>query len=145
MKNLANCKPSEFLRQTNKIRKAVGKWLTDTQIMEIRKRLPAYETAPANATAEERKAVIERNKQAESAQARENLTAILDSMLEDFPDETLEIIGLCCFIEPGEIDNHTTGELIKAVTDLINDEAVLSFFTSLMKLVNRSSTNASKA
>jgi hypothetical protein len=145
MKNLANCKPSEFLRQANKIRKAVGKWLTDTQIMEIRKRLPAYETAPANATAEERKAVIERNKQAESAQARENLTAILDSILEDFPDETLEIIGLCCFIEPEEIDNHTTGELIKAVTDLINDEAVLSFFTSLMKLVNRSSTNASKA
>jgi hypothetical protein len=40
MKNLANCKPSEFLKQTNRIRKSVSKWLTDTDIANIRKRMP---------------------------------------------------------------------------------------------------------
>lgn len=37
MKNLANCTPSEFLKQTNKIKKSVEKWLKATDIMEIRK------------------------------------------------------------------------------------------------------------
>ena len=40
MKNLANCGPREFLRQTAKIRHAVEKWLTLTDIINIRKRLP---------------------------------------------------------------------------------------------------------
>ena len=40
MKNLANCKPSEFLVQTNKIRKSVEKWLTVTDIMNIRRTQP---------------------------------------------------------------------------------------------------------
>ena len=36
LKTLANCKPSEFLKQTNKIRKAAAEWLTATDILEIK-------------------------------------------------------------------------------------------------------------
>ena len=37
MKNLANCKPSEFLAQTFKIKKSLQEWLDVTKLMEIRK------------------------------------------------------------------------------------------------------------
>ena len=40
MKNLANCKPTEFLRQTNRIRKYVAQWLDMTGILDIRKDMP---------------------------------------------------------------------------------------------------------
>ena len=55
MKNLANCKPSEFLRQTNKIRRAAEKWLKITDIMEIRKTLPEL---PEDISTAERKEAI---------------------------------------------------------------------------------------
>ena len=124
MKTLANCKPSEFLRQTNKIRKAVSKWLTDTDIMNIRKRMPQI---PVDGTVEEKaKAVAE--------QTRKNLDAILDAMLEEHPDETLEVLALICFIEPENVDDYRVGEYLTAFTELISDEAVIGFFISLMQL-----------
>ena len=131
MKSLANCKPSEFLRQTNRIRKSVEKWLTDTDIMNIRQRRPAYETAPKGVTAEERKAVIERNSELERKQIRENISAILDAILEAHPDETLEVLALCCFVEPEDADNHSVKEYLAVLNDLLNDKDVLGFFTSL--------------
>lgn len=134
MKNLANCKPSEFLKQTNRIRKAVAKWLTMTDIMNIRRRLPKYETAAPGATAEDRAEVIRRNAELKRKQATENMMAILDAVMEDHPDETLEILALCCFIEPEHVDDHPVSEYLTAFTELISDEAVMSFFTSLAKL-----------
>ena len=145
MKTLANCKPSEFLVQTNKIRKAVAKWLTDTDIANIRRRLPQYETVDKSATAEEQKEVIMRNSAALREQQKKNLTAILDAMLDDYPEETLEVIALCCFIDPSDIDNHTVAELLTAVSSIITDEAVLGFFTSLASLGQMNTSNASKA
>lgn len=137
MKTLANCKPSEFLVQTNKIRKSVEKWLTDTDILNIRKRLPEYEQADVNASAEERKEILERNAVLEREQVKKNLSAILDAMLEDHPNETLEIIALCCFIEPSKIDDYTVAELLTSVNALLGDEAVIGFFTSLARLGNK--------
>ena len=63
LKTLVNCKPSEFLKQTNRIKKSAEKWLTDTDILNIRKRLPALEIIPETATPEERKAIFNRNKE----------------------------------------------------------------------------------
>jgi hypothetical protein len=40
MKNLANCTPREFLKQTSKIKGSVEKWLKVTDVMNIRKRMP---------------------------------------------------------------------------------------------------------
>ena len=126
MKNLANCKPSEFLKQTNRIRKSVGKWLTDTDVLNIRMRKP--EVAD-DATEEER---LEANVK----QAKENLTAIADAILEKYPDETLEMLALLCFVEPKDVDNHTMSEYMDAMTEMMNNESVIGFFTSLARLAN---------
>ena len=121
MKNLANCKPTEFLKQTNLIRKSVGKWLTDTDIMNIRKRMPEIKDDASDEEIETAK----RN------QARENLEAILDAILEDHPDETLEVLALMCFVEPKNVDDHEMWEYLDSIQELIENESVLGFFTSL--------------
>lgn len=134
MKNLANCKPSEFLKQTNRIRKAAARWLTMTDILNIRKRLPKFEVAAPGASAEDRADVIRRNADLKRRQAAENVMAMLDAVLEDHPDETLELLALCCFVEPEHVDDHTVSEYLQSFSELISDEAVMGFFTSLAKL-----------
>ena len=124
MKNLANCKPSEFLTQTNKIRKSVSKWLTDTDIVNIRKRVPSFKEG---ATDEERKTALNK-------QASENLKDILDAVLEEHPEETLEVLALLCFVEPEHIDDHDMTEYIESFNELLTNKAVLNFFTSLMNV-----------
>lgn len=124
MKNLANCKPSEFFVQTNKIRKSVAKWLTVTEIHEIRKRLPKYDD---KMEAEER-AKVRRE------QMKKNMEAILDAVLEKHPEETIEIMALACFIDPKDADNHPMSEYLKSISEVMADESVLSFFTSLVSL-----------
>ena len=123
-KNLANCKPSEFLRQTNKIRKSVEKWLTITDIANIRKQLPKV---PETASAEERKKATEK-------QIQSNLSQMLDVILDEHPAETLELLGLLCFVEPAEVDEYPMAEYISAFTDLITSEVVINFFTSFQRL-----------
>lgn len=124
MKNLANCKPSEFLAQTNKIRKTVERWLSLTKILEIRKNIPELKEGQ---TAEEIKA-------AAAEQAKKNLTAILDAIMEQHPKETLDLLALLCFVEPENVDDHPMSEYLAAFNELISDEAVLGFFTSLVRL-----------
>lgn len=124
MKNLANCKPSEFLKQTNRIRKSVEKWLKLTDIQGIRKRLPKL---PDDATEEERK-------EATRKQASENFSAILDAVMDEHPDETLEVLALACFVEPKDVDKHPMEEYIESVTQLMNNKAVLDFLSSLLRL-----------
>ena len=141
MKTLATCKPTEFLRQTNLIRKSVEKWLTDTDIMNIRKRLPHKEIAAIDATDEERLSVDARNREAAQNQVKENLKAILDAVLEIHADETLEVLALCCFVEPKDIDKHTMSEYLGALNSLINDENVIGFFTSLGRVGQINITN----
>lgn len=124
MKNLANCKPSEFLRQTVKIKKSVEKWLKLTDLANIRKRKPVF---PEDATEKEKAEILKR-------QIRENATAMFESVFEEHPDETLEVLALMCFVEPDHVDDYPVKEYLKAFTELINDEDVLSFFTSLAHL-----------
>ena len=124
MKTLANCKPSEFLAQTNKIRKSVSKWLTATDIANIRKRMPEL---PEDVGEKDRK-------EAFAKQAKENLSAILDAILDEHPEETLELMALLCFVEPKDVDSHPVGEYIMAINELLQDETTVSFFTSLTSL-----------
>lgn len=127
MKNLANCTPSEFLKQTNRIRKSVEKWLTLTDIKNIRERKPSL---PDGLSDEEKKEAMQK-------QAKENFSAILDSVMDDHPDETLEILALACFVEPKDVDKHPMEEYLEAISDLLNNKAVLDFFVSLMQLGQR--------
>ena len=124
MKNLANCKPSEFLVQTNKIRKSVEKWLKLTDIPNIRKNVPPIKEGQ---TKEERRAEL-------AKASKENLDKIFDAILEEHPQETLELLGLLCFVEPENVDDYPVSFYIHNFNEIINDEAVIGFFTSLMSL-----------
>lgn len=124
MKNLATCKPSEFIRQTSRVKKSVEKWLKATDIMEIRKTLPAFDE---NMTKEERNAALKK-------QGKENFSKILDVIMDEHPDETLELLALLCFVEPEDIDNHEVSEYLESVSELMSSKAVVSFFSSLMQL-----------
>lgn len=136
MKNLANCKPSEFLKQTNRIRKSVEKWLTVTDVMSIRRRKPeGMPEVQAGMSQDEVDAVREKQRQMMAEQAQRNLKDMLDSMLDNHPDETLEVLALCCFVEPENVDDHTVSEYLLSINELLADEAVRDFFTFLMQLV----------
>lgn len=123
-KTLANCKPTEFLKQTNKIRKSVEKWITATDILNLRKQAPVVKN---DATPEERQSAV-------AAQIKSNASEMLDNILEKHPDETLELLALLCFVDPKEVDEYPISEYLSAFASLIADEAVISFFISLVKL-----------
>lgn len=136
MKNLANCKPSEFLKQTNRIRKSVEKWLNVTDVMSIRRRKPeGMPEVQAGMSQDEVDAIREKQRQMMAEQAQRNLKDMLDSMLDNHPDETLEVLALCCFVEPENVDDHTVSEYLLSINELLADEAVRDFFTFLMQLV----------
>lgn len=134
MKTLANCTPTEFLKQTSLIRKSVSKWLKDTDIMNIRARMPELTKITDDMSDEERKAVFKANKEAVTKQSMENLNAMLDAMIDQYPEETLEIMALVCFVDPKHVDDYPMKEYLKSVTEIMTDDAVLSFFTSLAQL-----------
>ena len=134
MKTLATCSPVEFLVQTNKIRRSVESWLTLTKVMEIRKRLPEL---PQGAKPED-------VKKARKEQAKKNFSSILDSVLEAHPQETAELLGMLCFIEPEDLGNHSMLEIISSVNELIASPEVLSFFTALTQLVQTVTSDTAK-
>lgn len=134
MKNLANCKPSEFLKQTNRIKKSLERWMTDIDLKKIRSQLPEVTDIPKDADDITRKRIIEENKQKMKDQAYKNLSKIIDSALGEHPDETLEVLALLCFVEPENVDDYSMSEYITALTELITDEAVINFFISFSRL-----------
>ena len=145
LKTLVNCKPSEFLKQTNRLKKSVERWLTETDIVNIRKKVPALDPTPIDATVEKKAEIYAANKKRMEEQARKNVSEMLDAILEAHPDETLEVLALCCFIEPKDIDNYTMRDLLVPINSLLNDEAVIDFFTSLASLGHLITSDASKA
>ena len=144
-KTLVNCKPSEFLAQTLKIKKSVERWLTDTDILNIRREVPALEPYPIDATVEQKEEIFSANKKLLEAQARKNVSKMLDAILEAHPEETLEVMALCCFIDPAQVDNYTMRDFLVPINSLLNDEAVIDFFTSLASLGQMNTSDASKA
>ena len=134
MKTLATCKPTEFLKQTNLIRKRAEKWIKDIRFFEIRKTIPKLEAVPDDATDEERDAIKKRNAERVRAQARKNISEIIDEMLEKHPEQTLELLALVCFVDPADVDEHPMEEYLEAVSDMVGSKAVVGFFTSLARL-----------
>lgn len=131
MKSLADCKPTEFLAQTNKIRHVAEKWLTETDILNIRKRMPKI---PEGATEEEKLALL-------NAQIRNNLNDILDAVLEKYPEDTLNLLAMVCFVDPADVDKHDVTEYLDTITKLLNNRTVLRFFTSLVQLAQIGTSN----
>lgn len=119
MKNLANCTPREFLRQTCRIREATAAWLRLTGIPEIF-RQPVAGDFPDEAARRE-------------AQIRANVPAMADAALAH-PDETAELLGLLGFIEPETLDEHPMSELLASLKALLDSPEVIGFFISLARL-----------
>lgn len=126
-KNLANCTPKEFMVQTRLIKHSVEKWLTDTDIMNIRKTLPDL---PDDLDDEEKKKRMEQ-------QAKENLSKMFDAIAEEHPDETVELLGLLCFVPLDETNDHPMSFYFESITELLNDQSVWSFFSSLVMAARR--------
>ena len=122
-KTLATCLPIEFLKQTNRVRKCAETWLTATDILSLRKKMP---TLDKNVTKEERDKVM-------AEQIKKNLSAILDTILDEHPEETLELLALMCFVEPAEANDYPVIEYLNAFSQIFNSPEVVSFFVSLMR------------
>lgn len=142
MKTLVSCTPREFLTQTNRLRHTLDKWMKDVKLREIRAIVPVLETAPIEATVEERAEIARRNRDKVREQGYQNLMAVIDAAFEKYPDETLEILALCCFVEPNEVNDHPVREYLASITELINDDAVIDFFTSFLRLSQMGTSNA---
>lgn len=123
MKTLANCTPREFLIQTNKIRRAAEHWLDVTRLNELRRRLPNIDPG---ATEDQRREALAR-------QINRNVSDMLSAMLEDHPEETLELVAGLCFIEPEALEQYTVPELLRAITEILDCPEVLDFFLSLAR------------
>lgn len=134
MKNLSNCKPTEFFAQTVKIRKYAENWLNITELFSIRKTTPVF---TENMTDEEKKRAM-------AEQAKANLWRMFDKVFEENAELTIGLLALLCFIEPEDADNHEVGEYLESISELISDERVLSFFTSLARLDRKSILNSAK-
>lgn len=143
MKNLATCKPSEFVAQTARIREAVASWLDAIDLQKIRGKKPIYEMFPAEATAEQKAAVTKHNAELLKKQTTANLNEILDNMLAKHPQETLEVLALCCFVEPDHVDDHLMDEYLECIMDIMENKAVLRFFSLLVRLDQTSTSTAS--
>ena len=124
IKSLANCKPTEFLKQTNAIRHYVAKWFELTKVAEIRKHLPDI---PEGATKEEKDRLIKE-------QNFKNFSEMLDKALDEYPEETLGVLAMCCFISPEKADEQPVEIYFDVISDLLESEAVTRFFISLAKL-----------
>lgn len=133
MKSLATCVPSEFLKQTNRIRKSAERWLKVTDVMNIRKRMPkGLPEITADMTVKESAAAEAKREEMIADQVMQNMSAILDALLEEHPEETIELLALCCFVEPEDADNHTMSEYFACIRDMVMDKAVQDFFRLLM-------------
>lgn len=130
IKSIANCKPSEFLRQTNAIRHYVEGWLKTIKFSDIRKHLP---TIPDGATDEEVNELIRE-------QNHKNFSDMLDAALDQYPEETIGVLALCCFLPAEDADNHPVDMYIEVIADLMESENVMRFFISLAKLGLRLTT-----
>jgi len=137
MKNLANCKPSEFLAQTFKIKKSLQEWLDVTKLMEIRKNKPQGLITLDGLSGEERENAIKENKKKVQEQQKKNLADILDKMLNENAEKTLEVLALCCFVDPADVDNYPMSEYLDSLGELISDKGVLNFFSSLVQLAQK--------
>ena len=134
VKTLANCKPSEFLAQTFMIAEYVAKWLNDVDIRGIMGRQAQEEAVTPDASEEERKAIAERNAEVRREQVKQNIMDVLKAALVTHNRETLDILALCCFIEPKDAENYKPTYYMAAFTSLISDKDVIDFFASLAQL-----------
>ena len=123
MRTIANLNGVEFLRAINRTRHAAENLLNVTDVLTIWKKNPTFKGDET----EEEKLKMARE------QIKKNLSDILDSLLENHPEETFECIMAMCVRDEGEPEPDGI-ELIMAAFNLISDKRVLDFLLQLGKL-----------
>ena len=123
IKTLANCSTIDFLKQANKIRKAVGQFYDECNFGQIMRGQPEF---PMNATETQREDIARNFR-------KNQLNEILDICLETNVEKTVEIIGLMCFMEKKEAENTPANILLGLALDLISNQAVIDFFSKMAK------------
>lgn len=134
MKNLATCKPTEFVAQTAKIKDAIADWMELIDFVGIRAKKPPYIMIPKDATDEEKKEINEKNITIRKKQALTNVRELLDNMLAKHPKETLNVMALCCFVEPEHVDDYGIDEYFDCIMDMMESPCVMRFFKLLAHL-----------
>ena len=124
MKHLGNCSPREFLSQSAKTVTLMENWLKVTGVMEIRKNKPVI---PKDADKETRDELL-------AEQGRKNLLEMFNAAAIDHPEETLELLGALCFVEPANIDDHPMDDYMGALFEMLSSKTVTGFFTSSARL-----------
>lgn len=134
-KNLANCDPLEFMEQAYRIKESAQKWMKATDILSIRgRKVEGLKTIPPDASEEEAEKIKEKNRALVSAQVRKNASEVFDSIFRDHKMETLELLGLVCFVEPEHVREHKFSWYLANIGDILTDSDTLDFFTSLAQL-----------
>lgn len=113
----------EFLKQSNRIRKELSAYLKKTKVLDIRKVMPDV----SDCKTEEEK--LERYQ----AQSKENISNMLDAMLEENTDDTVRILGLLCFKEGDEVNDLSPADVLSVLLEVLSNKRTLDFFTSLMQ------------
>ena len=122
-KTLANCTTIEFLRQANKIRKAVGNYYDECDFKSILGRKPDF---PFNSTVEQKEEIARKFR-------RDQLDEILDICLDANAEKTVEIIGLMCFMTKEEAENTKANILLGLALELISSQEVVDFFSKMVQ------------
>lgn len=126
-KNLANCNLKEFMTQTRLIKHHVEKWLTETDIMNIRKNLPDI---PDDVDDEKKKELL-------TDQAMKNISKMFDAIFDEHPDDTITLIALLCFVPENEVEEHPMTYYMQSITEMLMEKTVWDFFISLAVAARR--------
>ena len=108
-----------------------------TDFMNIRKETPDLKAVPLDATDEERQQINAENAKLMKEQSLKNFSKMLDAIMEEHPEETLELLALCCFVDPKDVDDYPVSAYLSAFAEIMNDEDTLSFFSSLVQLAQQ--------
>jgi hypothetical protein len=134
-KTLANCTTIEFLRQANKIRKAVGNYYDECDFKSILGRKPDF---PFNSTVEQKEEIASKFR-------REQIDEILDICLDANAEKTVEIIGLMCFMTKEEAESTKANILLGLALELISSQEVVDFFSKMVQSGMIGMVNSSQA
>lgn len=134
-KNLVTCKPSEALAQMVKIRELLEKWLKDIELSALFEEIPGIVRTTPEMTDDEKKEANKKNTELLMNAIKIKGLALFDNALKKYPEETLAVLALSCFVEPEHVDDYTMGDYINALVEMKNDKVTAGFFTLAISAV----------
>ena len=134
MKNLVNCSPVEFLRQTNKIRHEAESWVKGIDLKSLQRLPDDLVVVTDSMTTEEKEKTERENREKIRANTYRKISNLLDRALDEHAEETVNMMALMCFIEPDKVNDVGMITLLNEITTMLCDKTVLDFLSSLIRL-----------